>query len=416
MLEGGDWIRILPPNLVLSAGDPRTVVVQPVLGNLGPGFYRGALTFQFDDGSEPQVVEIFFQVVGAALATLGHSGTLLACAPQKLIAADRTLGKSYTATVASGTSLELQAADDCGNAVADATVVARFSNGDAPLALSSLGNGIYAGTWRPATASPQVTVTLSASHASLAAVEVRAQGKVLSNDAAPALFPGGIVNAASFVAGAPLAPGSIISLFGRNLAASIAQAEATPLPATLAGATVQIGGIDAPLYYAASGQINAQLPFEIAAATRPQVVVRGATSITMPETITVAAARPGIFAVAGSTQGAIVDVQGRVVDAAAPAAAGDVVVVYSTGMGAVDRAVASGHAAPSDPPAKVTTTVSVTIGGRPAIVHFAGLTPGFVGLYQVNVEIPAGVTPGASVPLVVSQGGVASNAVTLGIR
>jgi uncharacterized protein (TIGR03437 family) len=60
--------------------------------------------------------------------------------------------------------------------------------------------------------------------------------------------------------------------------------------------------------------------------------------------------------------------------------------------------------------------VSVTIGGQPAVVQFAGLTPGFAGLYQVNVQIPAGVTPSASVPLVISQDGVPSNTVTLAVR
>ncbi len=381
---------------------------------VAPGVYRGALTFQFSDGSNPQAVEIIFVVAGTPLGAASGSGAT-ACTPQKLFAADRTLGKSFSATAGSGTSLEVQLVDDCANPVNAASVFATFSNGDPPVTLASLGNGIYSATWRPVVAAAQVTVTLRASLADLPVTEVLAQGKVEGNDKIPALFAGGIVNAASFASDAALAPGSIVSIFGRNLAAT-ANASSVPLPRTLGGATLTIGGVDAPLFYASSGQINAQLPFELPANTRQQLVVQGATTITLPETITIAPARPGIFTLPGSTQGAILNVQGRVVDSAAPAAAGDIVVVYATGLGAVDRAVATGQAAPSNPPANVTTPVTVTIGGQPAVVHFAGLTPGFVGLYQVNVQIPAGITSSAAVPLVISQSGVPSNTSTMAVK
>jgi len=112
----------------------------------------------------------------------------------------------------------------------------------------------------------------------------------------------------------------------------------------------------------------------------------------------------------------IMDVANRLVDANNPAKAGDVVVVYCTGLGATNPAMRSGEAALPSPLAKATTPVQVTIGGQPAVVHYAGLTPGFVGLYQVNVQVPSGVTPGSSVPLVISQDGVPSNTVTLAVR
>ncbi|MCX6615357.1 MAG: hypothetical protein NTZ98_04560 [Acidobacteria bacterium] len=146
--------------------------------------------------------------------------------------------------------------------------------------------------------------------------------------------------------------------------------------------------------------------------------MKGADFVTVPETITVAAARPGIFTTnqQGTGQGMIMDVANRLVDSTNPAKAGDVVVVYCTGLGATNPAVRSGEAAPASPLAKVVTPVTVTIGGQPAVVQFAGLTPGFVGLYQVNAQIPAGVTPSAAVSLVLSQDGVPSNTVTLGVR
>jgi uncharacterized protein (TIGR03437 family) len=191
-----------------------------------------------------------------------------------------------------------------------------------------------------------------------------------------------------------------------------------PLPTSLAGATLTIAGMDVPLFYSSDGQINAQLPFELAPNTRYQAVVKSSDAITVPETITVAAARPGIFTTTqdGKGQGVIMDVANRLVDGANPAAAGDVVVVYCTGLGATSPAVRSGEAAPAGPLAKVVTPVQVMIGGQPAVVHYAGLTPGFVGLYQVNVQIPSGVTPGSAVPLVLSQDSVPSNTVTLAVR
>jgi uncharacterized protein (TIGR03437 family) len=76
----------------------------------------------------------------------------------------------------------------------------------------------------------------------------------------------------------------------------------------------------------------------------------------------------------------------------------------------------SGEAAPPSPLARVVTPATVTIGGQPGAVQFAGLTPGYAGLYQVNVQIPSGLTPNAAVSLVVSQDGVPSNTVTLAVR
>jgi uncharacterized protein (TIGR03437 family) len=259
---------------------------------------------------------------------------------------------------------------------------------------------------------------LRSSLGSLPSVEILRQGKVDEGAKTPAVFPGGVVHAASFAPSGALAPGSIISVFGANLASSAAGASSLPLPKTLAGATLQVGGYEVPLFYSSGGQINAQLPFELALNTRPQLIVKGADFVTVPETITVAAARPGIFTTTqdGKGQGVIMDVANRLVDANNPAKAGDVVVVYCTGLGATNPAMRSGEAALPSPLAKATTPVQVTIGGQPAVVHYAGLTPGFVGLYQVNVQVPSGVTPGSSVPLVISQDGVPSNTVTLAVR
>jgi len=105
------------------------------------------------------------------------------------------------------------------------------------------------------------------------------------------------------------------------------------------------------------------------------------------------------------------------VTASNPAAPGEVVVIYATGLGPVSPAPATGQSAPAVPPlALVTTPVKVTIGGVEAAVEFAGLAPGLVGVYQVNAQVPQEVTPGNEVDVVMTQGGAQSNTVTIAVQ
>ena len=100
-----------------------------------------------------------------------------------------------------------------------------------------------------------------------------------------------------------------------------------------------------------------------------------------------------------------------------PAQVGEIVSIFCTGLGATDPAVASGQPGPSaEPLARVKTAVTVTIGGKPATVSFAGMAPGFAAVYQVNAQVPAGVTPGDAVLVLITQGGFASNTATIAVR
>jgi uncharacterized protein (TIGR03437 family) len=154
------------------------------------------------------------------------------------------------------------------------------------------------------------------------------------------------------------------------------------------------------------------------------VVVRttradGGQALTVPETITVAAARPAIFTTneQGTGQGAIRNQNSSPNSASNPAARGSVVQIFATGLGATNPVVPSGQPAPSaEPLSRVVAGVEARIGGQPAAVQFAGLAPGFVGLYQVNVVVPPGVEPGLAVELLLIQNGVPSNPVTLAVQ
>ena len=132
----------------------------------------------------------------------------------------------------------------------------------------------------------------------------------------------------------------------------------------------------------------------------------------VPEPIVVGTAHPGIF-IASGTQGAILNVANQVVNSANPATAGDATVIFCSGLGAVSSAAATGQ-----PPSAGMAGVPpvVIIGGVTAGLQYAGVAPGFVGLYQVNVTVPSGVTPGGSVPVVLTQNGVASDAATIAVK
>jgi uncharacterized protein (TIGR03437 family) len=135
----------------------------------------------------------------------------------------------------------------------------------------------------------------------------------------------------------------------------------------------------------------------------------------------VAATQPAMFTLDQSGQGQglifLTRPNGYVLaDAANPARAGDVLVVYATGLGEVNPPVATGAAAPGLPLSRAVTLVEAKIGGRDAGVQFAGLAPGFVGLYQVNVQVPLGVEPSPAATLVLLQNGAPSNTVTLAVR
>ena len=182
-----------------------------------------------------------------------------------------------------------------------------------------------------------------------------------------------------------------------------------------------LGGQSLPLLFSSAGQINAMIPYDIAVNTQHQLVVQRGTTSTVPEPVTVALAQPAVFTLNQSGQG-----QGLVfvatattqvlADTANPAKAGDVVVIWCSGLGGVTQPVVAGDAAPASPLARTLDEVSVNIGGQNAPVQFAGLAPGFAGLYQVNAVIPEGIQPGDAVDVFLNVAGQTSPLVTIAVQ
>jgi uncharacterized protein (TIGR03437 family) len=226
----------------------------------------------------------------------------------------------------------------------------------------------------------------------------------------------GIVQGSSFLRGA-VSAGSIISIFGLNLAAAEATAASLPLPSQLAGASVEIGGQPAPLYYVTSRQINAQVPAELGQAGSASFIVRNGASASDPVVIDLRPAAPGIFSrdTSGSGPGVITHAFTNLpVQEDLPATPGEIVQIFASGLGWVSPFVQSGQPAPQLPLSRTLLPVSVSMNGIPAEVSFSGLAPGFVGLYQVNARVPEGIH--GTVSVVMTVNGVASNTVTMEVR
>jgi len=226
----------------------------------------------------------------------------------------------------------------------------------------------------------------------------------------PVIAPNGVINGASFATGQAVAPGSLVSIFGTELAASLTQNDTIPLSATLNNVSVTINNIPAGLYFVSAGQINAQIPWDVlptgtTSGTASIIVKRGSTSSTV-QTVNVAPVAPGIFylsdaggwAIAINADGTLAAPAGAIAGLTThPAKAGDGIAIYATGLGAVDPPVANG-AASLDQLRNAKVAPGVLVGGKSAAVLFAGLTPQFPGVNQVNFAVPTGLTAGA-VPL-----------------
>lgn len=217
---------------------------------------------------------------------------------------------------------------------------------------------------------------------------------------------GALVNGASFLPG--VAPGSLITLFISNAPVYFTiSADSAPLPIGLGGATVSINGTLAPLLYASTTQINAQLPYEATLGDATATLTIGTTTgSAFPFTIVTAA--PGIF-IYGANRAVAQNQDYSLNTSGNPASVGSYITVYLTGGGALDNPVATGAPTPSSPLSQVTAPFSATLDGQSALVSFLGLTPTFVALLQANIQIPAGLAPGDHA-LVITIGGNSSNA------
>ncbi len=238
--------------------------------------------------------------------------------------------------------------------------------------------------------------------------------------ATPQFTVASVTNGASFQSG--FSAGALITIFGTNLSNNvhgIAEFNQVPLPITLAGASVLIGGTAIPLFdvvnIEGTEQISAQAPFEIAGQQSVTIVVNNGRAQSAPIQVTVAAAQPGIFLPNGVDGAFLHAADNSLVTAASPASPGEVVALYCTGLGAVSPVGVTGALASSTTLSHTNLSPTVTVGTTTANVAFSGLAPALVGLYQINFTVPSG-TPSGSASVVVTSNGVASNTAKLPVQ
>lgn len=238
----------------------------------------------------------------------------------------------------------------------------------------------------------------------------------------PTINKGGILNNASYTAS--VAPGSIAAIFGNDLTngavclstdGCIPRFVAGKMGTSMGGTSVTVNGIPAPVFYATPTQLGVQIPAEATGSTA-SIAINADGLTSAPETVTLDAAAPGVFSMTGDGKGpgAITHANGALVTPANPAARGETLVLYATGLGAMTPAVATGTL-PADV-SRAANLPTLTVGGVPAAVLFAGHSGCCAGLNQINFTVPTGAPLGNSVAVVVSMNAKPSNPVTLAIQ
>jgi uncharacterized protein (TIGR03437 family) len=413
----------------VSASTPFTLPISVNAVGLSAGIYSGSIALtSAANGTALGSVNVTL-VLGAANATgqlasepiasraaARPQAAIAGCTGSTVVLTETGIPNNFSVPAGWPANLVTTMTDNCGNALEGGSVAANFSNGDPPLALIDQGaGGQYVVSWQPSNVS-NTTITLNGTFGALKPGSTLLSGLVLSNQA-PVLKQNGIVNNVTFQQGAALSPAMVAAAFGANL--STLQTGVVPGVAPLLGqyqgTQLIVGGSVAPLYYVSAGQLDVEIPAEL----RPQQqypavgVVNGA--LTLPTTVTVVPVAPAVLAYQdGSAIAEHLDFS--LINAASPAHPGESIIIYLVGMGATNPAVGSGQVAPGSVVgqslANATLQPLVQVAGQKATVLYAGLTPGSIGLYQIDLTIPTNV-PAGNPSITVSQNTANANTTTI---
>lgn len=404
------WLSISPTSGTVSSLQSTALAITVDPRTLTAGVYRGEVTIVSADAAQTVPVTLF--VTDASAAPVSQSRAA-ACSANRMAVATTGLVNNFTVPAGWPATLAVEVRDNCGTAVSNATVVARFSNGDAPMTLDVDGlTGTYSATWQPGTALEQANVTFSALNADFPEARTTLVGSVKENKF-PVLFRNGTIHNLDPKLGGLLSPGLVAQVYGSNMAAVAESTGSVPLSTNYKSTSVLVGPYEAPLYYVSPGQLVVQLPFELTPNRSYPILISANGALTVPDQIDVVAVQPGV---AAFTDGKIIAQHSNfvLVDSTNPAKRGEFLIMYLVGLGGTNQLVASGAPSPGTSPLPVLTVApTVTIDGAPAETVFAGLTPGGVGLYQINFKVPDNARLNAPLDVVVKQGAYTANVTTL---
>lgn len=223
-----------------------------------------------------------------------------------------------------------------------------------------------------------------------------------------------VVSAADGVS--PAAPGGLISIYGNQLSATNLATSEIPLPTALANSCLTVNGEPMPLIFVSPNQVNAQMPSQAVGDVTLNVHTPGGISDNF--NLVVQPTAPAVFlsGVAGPQTNIptiIRAANNQLVTDSNPIHPNDTLIIYLTGCGVTNPVVADGLPAPSSPLANAVAFPQLSIGGANLPVLFGGLTPGEVGLCQINAQVPANAPQGLSMPLSITQGAMTQ---TLNLR
>jgi sugar lactone lactonase YvrE len=393
--SSASWLTAVP----ISGITPGQIVVSVNPAGLSAGVYTGSISLTNASGSVSAVLVTYTinskptLVITPPVLAFTTTSNAVQPAPQNLQVTSSSRSIAYTVSIEvntppGGTWLKVSPAN--GQTIGTVAVTAD------PTGLSQ---GVYGGS---------VLFTPTESEVNSVAVPVTlivgcGQGGCILQPIITA-----VVNGASFHPTG--APGAIMTIFGTNFSDAVYDGSATyPLPTVLGPTSVSVDGIQAPLYYVSPTQINFQMPSAVLTSGGNVVVNNGAPGFraSPPDKAELSIVDPGIFVM---PDGRAVALNGDLTPhtPATPIPAGGYLILYVTGHGPVTPAVADGTAAPAEPLSIINSTVVVTIGSKNAVVTYQGLAPGFAGIAQLNVIVPAGLTPGNQ-PVFVSMNGDLSN-------
>jgi hypothetical protein len=258
--DGNNWLSVTPVTGI-SSNNPTfadaTVSVSP--GALASGVYQGTVTFQYPAAA--------IRSVNVTLIIEPPPTPPFTCVATEIAPTLIDLMGNFSVITGRPTPVSVTLLDNCGNPVSNAQVTGVLSDGDAPLVFSLVNpnTGLYSATWSPVNASQSVTLTVTAT-STLYSPAATVTGTVLPGSA-PQLTPGGTLQLYNEQVGNAIPPGSILEIYGSNLSSAPALASAIPLPTTLGGTSVTIGGYPAPLFYVAPGKSMPNCPPNLRLAT-----------------------------------------------------------------------------------------------------------------------------------------------------
>ena len=206
--------------------------------------------------------------------------------------------------------------------------------------------------------------------------------------------------------GGAVAPGSLVSITGSGFSTAAAAGESLPAPTTFGGICVTVNGIALPIMQVSPNEIDAQMPYEVAGAANLTVITPGGRSAPFSFVAPATAVAVFLNGQAGDFSGLpqiYRAANNQLVDFTNPIHPGDTLMIYATGLGQTSPPAITGAAAPSDPLESAIAVPSISLEGTALMVIFAGLVPGFVGLYQINAAVPHSIKSGAQTTLQIQQ-------------